>query len=122
MNSQRIELLFLGDLKSSDDKIFEGLFSMAGTTSDKHGFLSLIPSMIKRSSVEALKIIHKMLLEKKYSYHSAVQDEFRAFESEIFMQINLGKHWSESKDKFALEIIQFLASARSRVPLSTYIR
>ena len=80
---------------------------MAGTTSDG-GILSLIPSKIKRSSAEAIKIIHKMLLDKKYAYHSDVQNEFRAFESDVFAQINLGKHWSEG-EKCAIEIIQFLA-------------
>ena len=65
----------------------------------------MIPSKIKRSSGEALKVIHRMLLDKKYAYHSVVQDEFRGFESDVFAQINLGKHYSESPEKHALEII-----------------
>ena len=46
-----------------------------------------------------------MLLDKKYAYHTNVQDELRAFEQDVFAQINLGKHFAESQEKYAFEII-----------------
>lgn len=51
---------------------------------------------IKRSSVEALKILHRLLLDEKYKYVKSVQNEFRALKTnDVFYQMNLGKHLQE---------------------------
>ena len=71
-SSQRIDRLFLGDNQDDDSddsssKIpdaFEGLFSMAGNTNEK-SIMSLGNPKVKRSAGEALKIIHRMLLDKE---------------------------------------------------------
>jgi len=55
-----------------------------------------IGKKIKRSSTEALKIIHRMLLNESYPYRKMVQNEFRALSSnDVFMSMNLGKHCSD---------------------------
>ena len=51
---------------------------------------------IKRSSTEALKIMHRMLLDDSYKYSKKVQNEFRALhDNDVFYQMNLGKHLQE---------------------------
>ena len=72
---------------------------------------------MRKSTTEALKVIHDMLLRRDFSAQSKVQEEFRTFDAAVIETINLGGHFMESiKVKapvnHAFEIIKWLNKAR----------
>ena len=97
---------------------FQGLIAFAGQPPKTFMF----KSNLKRSSVAALKVIHRMLLDSTFAHQSEVQDEFRTYEPSVLMELNLGKHFEEAQSSksavnHAFEIIQFLLRTRSYLTL-----
>ena len=50
---------------------------------------------IKRSSQEALNIIHRMIFDPEYPHSELVKQEFRAYDVDTFSLMDLGKHFNE---------------------------
>lgn len=68
-----------------------------------------------------------MMLDKTYGLYLEVQDEFRTMEADSLERMNLGMHIEEQtsdggKETTALDILKFLSTARSNLPISQYIR
>ena len=72
----------------------------------------------KRSCEIALRIIHTMLFDDSFKLSQAVQEEFPTYTVEMFLQMDLGKHFynyehkltetKNNKTNYALEIIDFI--------------
>ena len=68
---------------------------------------------IKRSSANALRLIHSLLFKRDYYLREQVQDEFRGLEVAAFAAIDLASHFKEfakksSEPNLALDILVFV--------------
>jgi len=86
-------------------------------------YKSAIFKTIKRSSANALKLVHALLFKREYPLRNSVQDEFRGMEPASFASMDLASHFKElSRQKgepnYALDILLFIkVSLPSRLRL-----
>lgn len=74
---------------------------------------SSILKTIKRSSANALHLIHSLMFKKDYFLRNDVQDEFRGLDATVFVSLDLASHFKElSRNKkgenFALDLLVFI--------------
>ena len=75
-------------------------------------YKSAIFKTIKRSSANALHLIHSLLFKRDYFLRDQVQDEFRGLDASAFVSIDLASHFKELAKKaegnYALDVLVFI--------------
>jgi hypothetical protein len=116
LNLDQIDYLLIGEETTE----VKGLCYMCTEKS------SLLKS-IKRSSANALHLIHSLLFKRDYFLRDQVQDEFRGLDISAFQALDLLSHFKElSKQKkldfnYALDILVFLRVSKETTSTLNYV-
>lgn len=104
LNLDQIDYVLVGD---EDEQVLGLCFMCSG----KSSFLKTI----KRSSANALQLIHSLLFKPGYYLRKQVQDEFRGQDATAYIAMDLASHYKElaksakkGEGNFAFDILVFL--------------